>query len=402
MLQYRFIPFPAIQGNGNSDGGGGEPQTEIRAIDPFPNFRFIRPLGLENAGDGSNRLFVVEQGGTIQVILPENTVQQSADRGITTRAESTLFLDISDRVYTSEDGEVGLLGLAFHPDFENNGYFYVNYTADPPLRTVISRFSVSETDPNAGDPGSELILLEFLQGNFFHNAGQMFFGPSDGYLYISSGDGGENTEAQDLTNLLGAILRIDVDNSGGGLEYAIPPSNPFAGNISGFREEIYAYGLRNPWRASIDPITGLLITGDVGQQRREEINIIKNGLNYGWPIMEATLCFMPESGCDMTGLELPIWEYGRGQGRSITGGFIYRGQITDLQGKYIYGDFASGRVWALSLDGETVTDNEQIYRFPGGESFIIATFGLDEDGEIYIPGLVDGVIYRLVEQEVSP
>lgn len=418
LLLFVPILFYAVScdsGGGSSNGGdggdgGGEPQTEITFVNAFPELTFLRPLGLENAGDGSDRLFIVEQGGLIHVILPENTIQQGTERDVSARAEATVFLDLTDRIFIDNDGEVGLLGLAFHPDFENNGYFYVNYIADPPLRTVVSRFSVSDSDPNLGDPESELILLEIDQINFFHNGGQLFFGPSDGYLYITSGDGGPSnegeqgvsTESQDRSNLFGAVLRIDVDNPDGELNYSIPPDNPFAGNISGFREEIYAYGLRNAWRASIDPVTGLLLAADVGQQRREEINIIKPGGNYGWHIMEGTLCFDPMIGCNTAGLEMPVWEYGRELGRSITGGFIYRGQIQDLQGKYIYGDFASGRVWALSLDGETVTDNEEIFRFPGDESFLIATFGLDEDGEIYMPGLADGVVYKLVEQEVMP
>ena len=395
----------------DSSSNGGDPRTEITAINAFPELNFLRPLDIQNAGDGSGRLFVVEQGGIIQLITPEQAAQQSSTRTTATRAEKSAFLDIQDRVLSSDDGEVGLLGLAFHPDFENNGYFYVNYIAGDPLRTVISRFSVNEGDPSTADPGSELILLEINQINSFHNGGQMFFGPDDGYLYITSGDGGPSGEgregvsfeSQDLTNLFGAILRIDVDNPDEGLNYGIPPDNPFAGNASGFREEIYAYGLRNPWRASIDPATGLLITADVGQASREEIDIVKPGMNYGWHIMEGTLCFDPPTGCDMTGLEQPIWEYGHGQGRSITGGFIYRGSdIPELQGKYIYGDFVSGRVWALSLNGETVTGNDQLFRLADVDTFIIASFGLDEQGEIYIAGISDGMIYKIVEQEEAP
>ncbi len=389
------------------EGPRGEGGSVIRAENAFPELTFNRPLGIENAGDGSNRLFVVEQGGTIQIITPDPAPAQSTARTITSRAEKSVFLDIQDRISKDEGGEAGLLGLAFHPDFENNGYFYVNYIADAPFRTVISRFSVSDGDPDIADPESELVLIEFDQTNAFHNGGQMFFGPSDGLLYITSGDGGPSgsvsDESQDLTNLFGAILRIDIDNPDEGLEYGIPADNPFAGNSSGFREEIYAYGLRNPWRASIDPVTGLLITADVGQGDREEIDIVEPGKNYGWPIMEGTLCFDPPTDCDMTGLEQPIWEYGRGQGRSVTGGFIYRGaEIEQLQGKYIYGDFASGRIWALSIDGGTATGNEEIFRFSDEETFIIASFGLDEQGEIYIAGISDGIIYKIIELFFSP
>jgi glucose/arabinose dehydrogenase len=383
--------------NGTSGGGGG---SIIVAENAFPELSFVRPLDIQNAGDGSDRLFVVEQRGTIQVITPDDTAVLNTSELTTARAEASVFLDIQDRVLNDEGGEVGLLGLAFHPDFENNGYFYVNYTDGDPLRTVISRFSVSDGDSETADPESELVLLELEQPHPFHNGGQLFFGPFDGYLYTTLGDGGVHPggDAQDLTNLFGTILRIDVDNPDEGLEYGIPPDNPFAGNMSGFRGEIYAYGLRNPWRASIDPLTGVLITADVGEGSREEINIVEPGANYGWPIMEGTLCFEPPSGCDMSGLELPIWEYGHSQGRSIIGGFVYRGsEIEQLQGEYIYGDFASGRIWALSLDGETVTDNEEIFRFADEETFIITSFGLDEEGEIYIAGISDGIIYKLEE-----
>lgn len=391
----------------SNEGSRGDGGSIIVAENAFPELTFNRPLDIQNAGDGSDRLFVVEQRGTIQVVTTDQAPAQNTARVTTARAEASVFLDMGDRISSDGGGEAGLLGLAFHPDFENNGYFYVNYIADAPFRTVISRFSVSDEDPGAADPESETVLLEFNQTNSLHNAGQMFFGPSDGFLYITSGDGGPDgvvsEESQDLTNLFGTILRIDVDNPDEGLEYGIPAANPFAGNMSGFREEIYAYGLRNPWRASIDPVTGLLITADVGQNDREEIDIVEPGKNYGWPIMEGTLCFDPPSGCDMSGLELPIWEYGRDQGGSITGGFIYRGtQIEQLQGKYIYGDFVSGRIWALSIQDGAVTDNEEIFRFSEEDTFIIASFGLDERGEMYIAGISEGIIYKITELFFSP
>ncbi len=199
--------------------------------------------------------------------------------------------------------------------------------------------------------------------------------------------------------MFGSILRIDVDNPQGGNNYGIPSDNPFFGNMSGFREEIYAYGLRNPWRISFDPVTGDLWTGDVGDATLEEIDIVEKGKNYGWPIMEGTNCFDPPSGCDMSGLELPIWEYGRNKGRSIIGGFVYRGsEFSELEGKFIYGDFVSGRVWALSLDGLTATENTQLLRFANVDSFVITSFGIDEQNGLYVTGF-DGNIYRLIRNE---
>ena len=391
------------------DSSGDNPQVppdpgienQYSPVNAFNNLIFDRPLGIENAGDGTNRLFVVEHRGVILVINNVSATQSGETvqlKGID--ATSNVFLDIQDQVFFDEN-EQGLLGLTFHPDYENNGFFYLNYIADNPLRSVISQFSVSSGDPNEADPNSEVILLELEQPHPFHNGGQLVFGPNDGFLYISLGDGGHDFEdnAQDLSNLFGAVLRVDVDNPDGGMNYGIPSDNPFFGNTSGFREEIYAYGLRNPWRMSFDSVTGALWTGDVGDQSLEEIDIVEKGKNYGWPIMEGTNCFDPPSGCDMSGLELPIWEYGRNEGRTLIGGFVYRGaELPELFGKYIYADFVSGRVWALSFDGLTVTDNTQLLRFANVDSFIITSFGIDEQNELYITGF-DGNIYRLVRTE---
>ena len=378
-------------------------ENQFSLVNAFNDLTFDRPLDIQNAGDGTNRLFVVEQRGVIQVINIVFTTQSGETvqlNGID--AASSVFLDIQDWVL-SDEGELGMLGLAFHPDYENNGLFYVNYIADNPLRNVISQFSVSGEDPNEADSSSEIILLEIVQPHVFHNGGQLVFGPNDGYLHISLGDGGPahgaDGKSQDLSNLFGSILRIDVDNPEGGKNYGIPSDNPFVGNSSGFREEIYAYGLRNPWRISFDPITGDLWTGDVGEGTLEEIDIIQKGKNYGWPIMEGTNCFDPPSGCNMSGLELPIWEYGRNNGRTIIGGFVYRGsEFSELEGKYIYGDFVSGRVWALSFNGLTATDNTQLLRIANVDSFVITSFGIDEQNELYITGF-DGNIYRLIRNE---
>jgi len=385
----------------SSDSGNGNIGSEISIVSAFPLLTFERPLGIENAGDGTNRLFVVEQRGVIQVIN-NNLLVISADatREVNLEATSQIFLDIQDRVLFDE-GELGMLGLAFHPDYKDNGLFYINYIADNPLRSVISQFSVSGEDPNEADPNSEVILLEIEQPHVFHNGGQIVFGPDDGYLYISMGDGGPafggDGRSQDLSNLFGSILRIDVDNPEGENNYGIPSDNPFFGNTSGFREEIHAYGLRNPWRISFDPVTGDLWAGDVGEGTIEEIDIIQKGKNYGWPIMEGTNCFDPPSGCNMSGLELPIWEYGRNNGRTIIGGFVYRGsELPELEGKYIYADFVSGRIWALDSDRSSVTNNTELLRITDDDSFIITSFGIDEQNELYITGF-DGNIYILVE-----
>jgi glucose/arabinose dehydrogenase len=386
---------------GSSDTGNGNVRTNYTIVSAFPLLTFDRPLGIENAGDGTNRLFVVEQRGVIQAINNNTLVNPvGSTRGINPDATSQIFLDIQDRVLFDES-ELGMLGLAFHPDYESNGFFYVNYIADNPLRNVISRFTVSGEDPNQADPGSELILLEIEQPHPFHNGGQLVFGPEDGLLYIALGDGGPaggvSQESKNLTNLLGSILRIDIDNPQGNLNYGIPPDNPLFGNTSGLREEIYAYGFRNPWRMSFDPVTGSLWTGDVGELSLEEIDIVEKAKNYGWPSMEGTKCFSPSSGCDMTGLELPIWEYGRNQGKSITGGFVYRGSdLSELKGKYIYGDFVSGRIWALSFEDGIATDNTELLKIADEVSFILTSFGVDEQNELYITGF-DGIIYIIVE-----
>lgn len=368
-------------GNGNPPPDPGSYQTESA----FPNLSFDNPLYLTDAGDGSNRLFVVEQGGTIKLF----------ESDAATSNHST-FLDISGRLVSG--GERGLLGLAFHPDFENNGYFYVNYTADNPDRIVISRFRVSAGSADQGDPDSEVVLLEYNQPFANHNGGYITFGP-DGYLYIASGDGGSGGDpdenAQNRTNLLGKILRIDVDGSEDGNNYAIPPENPFIGNSEGYREEIYAYGLRNPWRFSFDSQDGTLIAGDVGQNQIEEVDIIENGGNYGWDTMEGTECFEPSSGCDQSGLILPIWEYTHNLGNSITGGYVYRGPTLDeLTGRYIYGDFGSGRIWALDIsDPENPSNTELI-----DSDLNISSFGTDAENELYICSF-DGQIYRLAGVE---
>lgn len=361
---------------------GPSPSGTLVIQEAFPSLTFTRPVDFQHAGDNSNRVFVVEQRGVISVF--ENNTSASA---------TSEFLVIESKVDDSGNEE-GLLGLAFHPEYASNGYFYVNYTAENPNRTVISRFTVSSADPNKADPGSELVLLEYDQPYSNHNGGQISFGP-DGYLYIAVGDGGSGGDpqgnGQNRKTLLGSILRIDVNQTEGSTNYSIPADNPFANNSEGFREEIYAYGLRNPWRFSFDSANGQLWVGDVGQNKYEEIDIVKNGGNYGWNTMEGVHCFKPAD-CDMTGLELPVWEYDHSQGDiSVTGGFVYRGSaIEELVGLYIYADYVSGRIWSLDNSDPANPKNTELLN----ADFPVSSFGIDQNQELYICGF-DDKIYKL-------
>jgi len=341
-----------------------------------------KPLFLAHAGDGSGRKFIVSQAGTIQIWKGDQLLPQP-------------FLDISDRISPQALGsgysERGLLGLAFHPHYAENGYFYVNYT-DLDGNTVIARYQVS-SNPDQADPQSEVKLIQVQQPYPNHNGGMMVFGP-DGYLYIGLGDGGSAGDpqghAQSLDTLLGKILRIDVD---GGTPYAIPPGNPFAS--VGSKPEIWAYGLRNPWRFSFDASTGDLYIGDVGQDQWEEIDFqaagSPGGENYGWNFREATHSYQ---GTPSAGLSLvePVAEYSHADGCSVTGGVVYRGvNLPEWQGVYVYGDYCSGRVWGL-LRGPDGTWQSQVL-FETGLS--ISSFGSDESGEIYLTALGQGQLYQL-------
>ena len=368
-----FVMFSSLMASCNETRS-----TSFTLEDAFPFLSFSNPVDLQTAKDGTNRLFVVEQQGRIIVFVN--------NRSTTTKK---VFLDITDRV--SWGGEMGLLGLAFHPQFSSNGYFYVNYTANNPRRTIISRFRVSSTNPDSAVKNSELILMTFNQPYSNHNGGCIAFGP-DGYLYIASGDGGSagdpQNNSQNTKNLLGKILRIDVNNQQPPLNYAIPPDNPFVNSSDpNVRKEIYAYGLRNPWKFCFDPVTNKLWCADVGQDAWEEIDLIVNGGNYGWRCYEGNHPYNL-SGC--TGSYIfPIYEYSHTEGISITGGYVYRGnQFPELSGKYIYGDFGSKKIWALSYDGST-TSNELISVCPQA----ISSFGVDDQNEIYVVGY-EGRIYK--------
>ncbi len=359
---------------------------QFKLQNAFPNLTFYYPVGIYSPGDGTDRIFVVEQSGIIKVF--ENNRNVASDK---------TFLDISDSVYFNKD-ECGLLGLAFHPEYKSNGYFYVDYVANNPLRTVIARFQVSRSNPDSALNSSEEILLTIAQPySIWHKGGQLNFG-SDGYLYIGMGDGGPEGDpdghGQNLSILLGKILRIDVDHPSNGLNYGIPSGNPFFQNTSGFRQEIYAYGLRNPWRFNFDPVTGYLWCGDVGQNAWEEIDLIKNGGNYGWNCYEG---FHPyNTNCSGGNFIFPVFEYGHTNGNcAIIGGYVYRGKRRpELRGKYIYGDYCTGNVWQLQLQDSS---NAIAANVPSQ----IYSFGEDMNGELYI-GAMDNNIYEFVPAIAAP
>jgi glucose/arabinose dehydrogenase len=339
------------------------------------------PLDLQAAPGDTARLFVVEQRGRIRIV-----------RGQTLSA--TPFLDISDRLRCC--GEQGLLGLAFHPAYAQNGRFFVNYT-NPQGHTHVSEFRVS-SNPDAADPGSERQLLFVSQPFANHNGGGLAFGP-DGRLYIGLGDGGSGGDPQGngqfLGTHLGKMLRIDVD---GGMPYGVPADNPFR-TTPGALPEIWALGLRNPWRFSFDRSSGELYIADVGQSAREEVDVApagRGGQNYGWNVMEGTLCFRPSSGCTMNGLTLPVLDYGRGVGGSITGGYVYRGcRLPGYHGTYFYGDFISGAIRSFRLQGGQATDARDWSGTIGRDIGNVSSFGQDAEGELYIVDY-DGEVFRIV------
>ncbi len=319
----------------------------------------------------NKKLFVVEQGGTVKVLH---------------KGKVKLWLDLSKRVESG--GEKGLLGLAFHPFYEKNGKIYVYYTTRirGDLYTVLSEIKMPER--------RERILLKIKQPFSNHNGGQIAFGP-DGYLYIGVGDGGSANDpfnhAQNLRSLLGKVLRIDVDRKEKGKEYAIPPDNPFISRGEA-RPEIWAYGLRNPWRFSFDPLTGKLYLADVGQNAREEVNIIRRGGNYGWRVMEGSICTPGvKDPCDPSLYEKPIWEYGRKEGIAIIGGYVYRGEkFPELCGVYIFGDWGSGKIWGLIYEDGRVKSHKLL----ADTDLLISSFGIDEEGNIYVVDLRGG-IYKI-------
>ncbi|MGD8463350.1 MAG: PQQ-dependent sugar dehydrogenase [Anaerolineae bacterium] len=375
-------PVPVPSATPTPISGPGDPASVRIELEQITS-GLDTPVGIAHAGDGSGRLFVIEKPGRIRVLQ---------DGQLT----DTPFLDISERVSASQS-ERGLLGLAFHPDYASNGFFYVNYT-DLRGDTTVSRFAVG-SDPGRADPASETVLLVVAQPAANHNGGHLAFGP-DGYLYIGTGDGGGAGDrygnGQNPQTLLGAMLRIDVD---GGSPYAVPADNPFVGS-PGVRDEIWSIGLRNPWRYSFDRLTGDLYIADVGQNIYEEVNVqpagSSSGQNYGWPIMEGLHCYPDGSDCDPAGLTLPVAEYNHAQGCSVTGGYVYRGQaFPALSGIYLYGDYCSGRIWGLVRSGDGAWQNAEL----GQADARISSFGQDESGELYLTDIAGGTLFRIIGQE---
>ena len=360
--------------------------AELNTVRAFPNLQFDQPIDLQSPNDNSNRIFILEQEGEVFVFQNLDSI-----------SDATQFLDLRDKV--EFQGEMGLLGLAFHPNFANNGYFYVNYITLNPRRTVIARYEVSSTDSNTANGDSEMIILEINQPYNNHNGGQITFGP-DGFLYIGMGDGGSGGDplnhGQNLSTLHGAMLRIDIDNVSDINNYVIPFDNPYINNNEGHRQEIYAHGFRNPWRFSFDDFTGNCWIADVGQDEYEEISILEHGGNYGWNIMEGFHCFNPPTNCDTSGLILPIYEYDHSIGESITGGYVYRGtMLPSLIGKYIFADFEYGDIYALEYNDANNFDVSSIGNLG---PYSVTSFGVDQNNEIYICKL-NGEIYKIIDSE---
>ncbi|CAI6085569.1 PQQ-dependent sugar dehydrogenase [Cohnella sp. JJ-181] len=363
-----------------SVGASGPVSAKLTRV--FEGTSVDRPTAIEARAD---RIYVTEQAGRIVALRTDE-----ADEG----GETETVLDLTDRVY-AEGSEQGLLGLAFDPNHEDNGFVYVNYTTQ--THTVIARHRMPKDGQAAAGGGNDgTVLLTFKQPYANHNGGQLAFGP-DGYLYIGTGDGGSGGDpqgnGQDKQSLLGKILRIDVGKTDGDKAYAIPADNPFA--KGGGAKEIYAYGLRNPWRFSFDAESGELWAADVGQNQFEEIDIIVRGGNYGWNLKEAEVCFEPASGCEAEAAQAvvidPIWSYGREEGQSVTGGYVYRGEaITGLAGRYVYGDYGSGAIWALKKMTDGRYGNELLLQ----SEMNITTFGRDVQGELYLTS-AEGELYRL-------
>jgi glucose/arabinose dehydrogenase len=349
----------------------------------FPNVSFKRMVDLVFSNDNAERAFLVLQSGRIEVFDYTAGNPQPQE-----------FLDIRNKV-SNRGNEEGLLGMTLSPKFLSDGHFYLYYSAADPRRSVISRFSVKSDNLYSADPSSEQVILEVSQPHSNHNGGQIHFGP-DGFLYISLGDGGSRGDpegnGQNLTTLLGSILRINVGTLDSLGTYSVPSGNPFT-NSSNSKSEIWAYGLRNPWRFSFDSVTGDLWVGDVGQRHFEEINLVTRGGNYGWNVMEGFHCYTDADGsCDQSGLESPVAEYGRDGGCSVTGGYVYRGsRLPELSGAYVYGDYCTGKIWALRHDGAQITEHLQIV----DSSLTISSFAQSPSGEIFILSF-DEKIYRFI------
>jgi glucose/arabinose dehydrogenase len=374
------------------DGGGGNDFSSLADSTPeialeraFPSLRFARPVAMEQAPGDASRWYLVEQGGVVRVFANDDATQSAA-----------VVIDLTAQVGES-GGERGLLSIAFDPGFASNGFVYLCFTrSSPTLTSYVSRFTSTDGGLTLA-PASEVVLLTLPQPYANHNGGQLAFGP-DGFLYVGFGDGGAGNDpqnrAQDTSNLWGKILRIDVAAA----PYTIPADNPFAGNArcdtgtgAAACPEIFAWGLRNPWRFSFDSATASLYAGDVGQGAWEEVNLIESGGNYGWRIREGAHCNIPAQDCPTSGLIDPVVEYDRSLGSTVTGGFVYRGSaINGLAGSYVFGDFSSGRIFRLANGApplEVLLDS----------NLLIPSFARDGEGELYALNYGEGAVYRIVE-----
>lgn len=388
LLLAAALTFAAVV---RADGEGGGLKLKLFASG------FVEPTHIARPSADAHRLFVTEHAGMIRVVEDGKTLAKP-------------FLDLSksglDRVCRlgKPTEERGLLGLAFHPDYATNRKFYVDYIRLEDGASVVCEYLASEGDPNAAEPGERLIFGAVKQPQYNHNGGAIEFGP-DGMLYISLGDGGLRGDqgpghnpavgnGQDTATFLGKILRIDVDHPAANSAYGIPKGNPFAGKQGTDQPEIFAWGLRNVWKFSFDRADGRLFAADVGQDLWEEIDIIQAGGNYGWRRMEGSHCFNPRHECELPGLIPPIHDYPHqpGANLSITGGYVYRGKAYPMMaGQYVFGDFASGRIWALAPQPEGEWRARELY----DANFAISTFGQDAEGELLVADYLGGVIHRL-------
>lgn len=383
-----------------------EPKVKLLPI--YQSLELSRPVALIVPPDGTNRRFLVEQTGKIR-LLP----------GDESASAAPTFLDLTDRMEVDKDFEEGLLGLAFHPQYAENGKFYVYYSKQGPKRSVLSEFQVMKGDADVADPASERILMEIQQPEWNHNSGNLLFDPESGYLYVCVGDGGLKNGVfmlpQKLTSWSGKVLRIDVDGRSPGREYAIPSDNPFVG-VPNASEEIWALGLRNPWGVAIDPETGIFWLADVGQDLYEEINLIEKGGNYGWEHREGLVAqpgraaFMEALGMGKRmdpprGTEFidPVHVYPHGEGLSVTGGFVYRGSaVPSLAGHYVFGDWKYGALWGLDYDAEakSVRGNHVLHKPENPAEPVVQPTGIypDENGEVIVLGW-RGKIFRLTSAD---
>ena len=364
---------------------GPQPGT-LKLVRSFPKLTFARPIFLVAPPDQSDRIFVVEQGGKVLVFPNDDNV-----------ATTKLFLDVSAKV-SRVGNEEGLLGLAFDPAYKSNGYFYIHYVTPTPRYMVVSRFTVSASNPDAADPASEKILLRESDPYSNHNGGWIDFGP-DNKLYVTFGDGGSGGDpllnGQNMNTVLAKILRIDPHTTTGALPYGIPRDNPFVGRPN-TREEIWCLGMRNPWRCSFDRSTGELWCGDVGQGAREEVDLIRKGGNFAWNVYEGNAVYRNPNNLPPSQFDMPVIDYDTTQGRCVIGGYVYRGsKWPQLRGLYFYGDYTSGRIWAMLAPGGKFVSSTLV-----GTLASICSFGEDQGGELFLVSLSGG-IWRLEPNTVT-